>query len=88
VLHIANGDTVNHKLAAKDNVIAKEIKAGLAPQDLVEDAYLAGLARPPTDTELEKMAAAVQLAPENDRRAAVEDVYWAILSSKEFLFNH
>jgi Protein of unknown function (DUF1553) len=88
VLHIANGDTVNQKLAAKDNVISSELRAGLAPQDLVGDAYLAALARPPTDIELEKMAAAVKLAPEDDRRAAVEDVYWAILSSKEFLFNH
>jgi hypothetical protein len=24
----------------------------------------------------------------DDRRLAIEDLYWAILSSREFLFNH
>jgi hypothetical protein len=27
-------------------------------------------------------------AGDKDRRAALEDMYWAVLSSKEFLFNH
>jgi hypothetical protein len=27
-------------------------------------------------------------APAKDRRAVLEDVYWAVMSSREFLFNH
>jgi hypothetical protein len=27
-------------------------------------------------------------APASERRAVLEDVYWAVLSSREFLFNH
>jgi hypothetical protein len=88
VLHIVNGDTVNKKLAAKDNVISKELAAHEPLPDLVDDAYLSSLSRPPTKTEKEKLVAALDAAAGNDQRAAVEDVYWAILSSKEFLFNH
>ena len=31
---------------------------------------------------------AVKELPLTDRRQLVEDLYWSILSSKEFLFNH
>jgi hypothetical protein len=34
------------------------------------------------------MLAALNSAGDQERRGAVEDVYWALLSSKEFLFNH
>jgi hypothetical protein len=88
VLHIVNGDTVNKKLAAKDNVIAKQLAAQEPPAEVVEEAYLSALSRPPSAMEKEKMVAALSDAGGNDRRSAVEDVYWAILSSKEFLFNH
>jgi len=30
----------------------------------------------------------LQNAPADGQRAALEDVCWAVLSSKEFLFNH
>jgi hypothetical protein len=38
--------------------------------------------------EQEKMLAALNNSDEAGRRAALEDVYWAVLSSREFLFNH
>jgi hypothetical protein len=34
------------------------------------------------------MVATIAQAGEKDERAALEDIYWALLSSKEFLFNH
>jgi hypothetical protein len=75
-------------LEVKDNVIGKELAAGKSWTDWVTEAYLSSLARPPTELEKTKMVAALSSAPETGRRAAAEDVYWAILSSKEFLFNH
>jgi hypothetical protein len=87
-LHIANGDTLNDKLCAKDNRIAKLLAQKLTDEGLIEEAYLTSLSRFPTDTEKTKLLATLQLAPDAERRAAVEDVFWAILSSREFLFNH
>jgi len=88
VLHLVNGDTLNRKLAAKDNVITKQLAAQEPPPELVEDAYLSALSRRPTSSEKDQILAALSDAGESNRRAAVEDVYWAVLSSKEFLFNH
>ncbi len=87
-LHIANGDTVNQKLAATNSVVAMHLTAKHAPEKVIEEAYLTALSRMPSDSEKEKMLAVLQQSPEVERRTAVEDVYWALLSSREFLFNH
>jgi hypothetical protein len=88
VLHLVNGETVNKKLEAKDNVISRQLAAQEPAPDLVENAYLSALARHPDPAEKDKMLSAITPTADGERRAAVEDVYWAILSSKEFLFNH
>jgi hypothetical protein len=87
-LHISNGDTINDKLSAKGNRIEKLLAAGATNEAIIEEAYLAALSRFPTDEERAKLVAALAEAPQEDRRAAIEDLYWSILSSKEFLFNH
>src|SRR6185503_19131678 len=88
VLHIANGDTLNQKLAAKKNRIAKWIEAGTPVEEIVEQAYLLALARQPTEAEKRKLVEAISSAEVKERRAVIEDALWAILSSREFLFNH
>jgi len=88
VLHILNGDTLNQKLAEKNNRVERWMKAGTSPEKVVEEAYLLSLSRPPTAAEQAKMVAAITSADEKDKRAAVEDALWALLSSREFLFNH
>jgi len=87
-LHIANGDTLNQKLAAKDNVIARLATAKVTPEKIINDACLASLSRLPTTEEKAKFLEAFKNTSDADRRQLVEDVYWAMLSSREFLFNH
>src|SRR2546423_13453170 len=48
VLHIANGDTINQKLSAKDNRIEKLLADKPAPEKIIEEAYLSSLSRYPT----------------------------------------
>jgi hypothetical protein len=88
VLHIANGDTVNQKLSAKGNRLEKLLADKASPEKIIEDAYLSALSRYPIASEKEKMIKVLAEAKDSETRAAVEDIYWAILSSKEFLFNH
>ncbi len=87
VLHISNGDTVNQKLEDKGNRLEKQLAAGRSNEEIIEEAYLAALSRYPTESEQARLAAALS-EPDVERRLLVEDLYWSILSSKEFLFNH
>ena len=88
VLHISNGDTINEKLAAKGNRLEQLLAAGASNETIIEEACLAALSRFPTDGEKQKMLAVLAEASDADRRVLIEDLYWSILSSREFLFNH
>lgn len=88
VLHMSNGTTLNQKLEAKENRITRLLASKPSPEKIVETAYLASLARYPTDKEREKLVSALAKVNDADLRPAVEDLFWAVLSSKEFLFNH
>ena len=89
-LHAINGETMNDKLAASQGLVATLAGAATPNDVVVERLFQTALSRPPTASEREKMSAALASAgpaPEK-RRAAVEDLAWAVLTSKEFVFNH
>jgi hypothetical protein len=87
VLHLSNGDTINEKLRAKNNRLEQMLAANMPNEQIIEEAYLSALSRLPTEAEKSKLLAALAEA-NTERRELVEDLYWSILSSKEFLFNH
>ena len=87
-LHIANGDTVNKKLSAKEGVVTKLLDAGTPDEKLIEEASLTCLSRLPTAKEKARFIKALAGTKDSERRAVVEDIFWAMLSSREFLFNH
>ena len=89
VLHIANGDTVNQKLKQANNRLDQLFAAKAPDEAIVDEAYLAALCRPPGEQERKETLAMLAAAKDDQklRREIVEDVYWSILSSKEFLFN-
>jgi hypothetical protein len=86
-LHVANGETVNSKLQGKGNRIEGLLASNAPDEKVVEEAYLSGLARYPTPEEKMAILGALAEAKAN-RREAVEDLYWSVLSSKGFQFNH
>ncbi|MCE9608260.1 MAG: DUF1549 and DUF1553 domain-containing protein [Planctomycetia bacterium] len=88
VLHISNGGTMNEKLKAKDNVVGKALAAGKTDLAMLEEVFLAALSRNPTPAERDRLVKELGAISAAEKRAAWEDVYWSILSSKEFLFNH
>jgi hypothetical protein len=87
-LHIANGDTLNEKLTAKENSIQRLLARNLPPEKMIEEAWLSSVSRYPTAAEATRLLKVLKDADENDRRAVVEDIFWSLLSSREFLFNH
>jgi hypothetical protein len=87
-LHISNGETISKKLAAKEGKLESLMASGLADYRIIEELYLSALSRYPSDQELRQFLDVINETPEDDRRAVLEDVFWAVLSSREFLFNH
>ncbi|MFM1767607.1 MAG: hypothetical protein RJA22_136 [Verrucomicrobiota bacterium] len=87
-LHLANGDTLNQKLAAKGGRLAQLLQDHAPDESILDELYLGSLARYPTPAERDRLRTALRGAGPEERRAVLEDIYWAVLSSREFLFNH
>ena len=94
-LHLLNGDTVQQKIAA-GGVVKHLLAEKRTPEQVIEELYLRTLTRLPTDKEraalLEVVADPAAKDPAAQDPAAVqrnlEDGFWAILNSREFVFNH
>jgi hypothetical protein len=84
-LHLLNGDTLERKVE-QGRSVPKMLEAKLAPTQVVEALYVRCLSRKPTAAEAEKFQALI--GPDADPRLALQDVFWAVLNSREFLFNH
>ncbi len=84
-LHLLNGDTVQRKIA-EGRVVRSLLESGAAPDEVLRRLYLACLCREPTGDERSRLAALLAEAP--DPAAGLEDAFWSILNSKEFMFNH
>jgi hypothetical protein len=91
VLHISNGDTLNQKLKAPGNRLDALVRLrlqGMSDAALLDEVYLTCLARYPTELERNQLLALLPPPGSQDERQIVEDVFWGLLSSREFLFNH
>lgn len=88
VLHLANGDTLNDKLSRKDGVIDEMLKAKMSDEKLVEVAYLKTLARRPNQRESRALVGMMTGLKPEERRIAMEDLFWGLMTSREFLFQH
>lgn len=84
-LHLLNGDTVARKITS-GGVVKRLLEQKKTPREIVENLYLSCLARKPSETEFAKLEPL--LAKPETQQKTLEDVFWALLNSKEFLFNH
>ncbi len=88
-LHIINGETINQKLSAPNGIVDTFIKLGVSDETMFNHLYMAALSRPPSKDEVNRLLAVINESNSHlTRRQAVEDLVWAVLTSKEFLFNH
>jgi hypothetical protein len=72
---IRQGNTVNNEVARSDS-----------DEGLVRGLYMRTFCRLPTPTELAKSVAILKQTP--DRHEGAQDLLWALLSAREFFFNH
>lgn len=85
-LQMINGPVVHNKLRDANGRIAKLLAANKTDDEIINELYLSALSRTPVAAELD--AAKKHLANTMDRKLGMEDIGWALLNSKEFLFQH
>ena len=86
VLHISNGSTINDRLKSDKNCVSRSLKDN--DELLIRTAFKRTLSRTPSDDELRQTKEIFAASDDKDRKEIAEDLYWSLMSSREFLFNH
>ena len=84
-LHLLNG-TTTHEKCQSGGVVKQLLKAGKTTDEIIDELYLRCLARAPDPEERTKLKAF--FVPEAKPEQVLNDLFWALLNSKEFIFNH
>ncbi|HKB37744.1 MAG TPA: DUF1549 domain-containing protein [Gemmataceae bacterium] len=86
-LHLMNSDLVSRAIMHPEGRIARLIAAGAKDEKIIEELFLATLSHPATPAQNRSAQAHVSKAKGAEaRKTALQDVLWALLNSKEFLF--
>jgi hypothetical protein len=83
-LHLLNGSATNGKIT-QGKVVDELLKDSTAEKAL-ERLYIRCLSRYPSASEKTELLAAINASP--SPKEGLEDIFWAILNSREFVFNH
>lgn len=85
-LQLINGPTINEKIRNTSNRISRLLKENKPEKEMLAELYLSTLNRLPSEED--SKVAAAHLAKASEKRLAWEDLQWALINSKEFLFRH
>ncbi len=86
-LHLLNSKEVQAKLSSDSSLPASLAASSESTEKRIEQLYLSALSRFPTASEVQT-ASDYLLSKSAQPRLAFEDLVWAVLNSKEFIFNH
>lgn len=85
VLHLVSGEPTTGKVSSGNGWLAKALKDEKDDDRLLDALFLRTLSRPPRDAERAKVKELLKDAPRDD---LFRDLFWAVLNSKDFLFNY
>jgi hypothetical protein len=83
-----NGDVLEARVGGPGSLVERLLASGKSDTDVLEEIQLRALSRPPTPLEARALLGEPAGRSPAERREALEDLLWATLNSKEFLFNH
>ncbi|MEN8773422.1 MAG: PSD1 and planctomycete cytochrome C domain-containing protein [Akkermansiaceae bacterium] len=87
-LHLLNGDSVHNRII-RGRVINNMTNEKMPPEEIVKSLYRKTLSRDPNEAEVSKLNHAIANAKDPEgKQVVLEDIFWALLNSKEYLFNH
>jgi hypothetical protein len=83
-LHLMNAPGLHRKMSSDEGLVERLAKGDKPPSEIVEELYLRAYARFPSDED-RTVGESLFSGPQADRRAAIEDLLWALLNSAEFV---
>ncbi len=86
LLHLQCGDSLAQKLDDADGRLKQILSKTPDDTEAINLIYLSTLSRRPTDKERASIAAA--FAESHNRDESFRDLFWVLLNTKEFAFNH
>jgi hypothetical protein len=86
VFQLISGPLIQQLLTRKDNALGKLLETEKDDAKVVDQLFWTIISRAPTATERERSTALLSSGSETDRRKGAEDLAWALLNSKEFVF--
>ena len=84
-LHLINGDATQGKIQ-RGKLVNTWLDQETSERDVIEKIYVRCLSRKPSQGETDSLMKMVASAP--NKQVGLEDAFWAILNSREFMFNH
>ncbi len=84
-LHMLNGATTQGKIA-QGQLVKKWLEAKMEVPQIIEHIFVRSLSRKPTEAEVQSLTKLVAESP--NPQAGLEDAFWVVLNSREFMFNH
>jgi hypothetical protein len=85
-LLLIGGDVIESKITNLGGYLTHMLELAPEPDEVVENLYKRTVCRAPTDKERDHWAAELKKDP--SMREAAEDLFWSLLNSREFAFNH
>lgn len=84
-LHMLNGGATQGKIQ-QGKLITTWLEQGKSTSEIIDLIYVKALSRYPEEKERAELIKIV--AASQDQRVGLEDVFWSVLNSREFMFNH
>ena len=88
-LHLMNGTTVTTKID-QGGLVKSMLAEKKTPEQIIEEIYIRCFTRKPTAEEMKQLMAQVSAVGDDvaQQTLVLNDVFWAVLNSKEYMFNH
>lgn len=86
-LHLLNSEEIQNKLSRGGGRADQLAKDNRPEEEKIEELFLWCFARRPTANEMQTALAHIAKLGPNNKKAAYENILWALINTKEFVFN-